>query len=127
MIFSCTLHSYPTDDTMDVLPVIADQPTSQSASYGEEVTLCVSATGTGSLSYYWIKDGDAYFGEKLSHCTGSNTSSLHISAFSPSHEGRYKCVVSNKAGSVESNTVTLSGEYSSAIANTLINLIWYHG
>ena len=110
MIFSCTLHSYPTDDTMDVLPVITEHPSSQSASYGQEVTLCVSVTGTGSLSYYWIKDGDACFGENLSHCTGSNTPSLHISAFSQSHEGRYKCVVSNKAGSVESNSVTLSGE-----------------
>ena len=97
---------------MDVLPFIAKQPASQTICYREKVTMSVSATGTGSLYYYWIKDGDAYFGEKLSHCTGSNTPSLHISAFSPSHEGKYKCVVSNKAGSVESSSVTLSGEYS---------------
>lgn len=74
--------------------------------------LTVSASGSGhdALSYHWIKDGVALFNEMLPNCTGVDTSTLTITSFTAEHEGRYKCVVSSIAGSVESNTVKLTGK-----------------
>ena len=72
------------------------------------LTLTVSAAGQGTLSYHWIKDGLAFFDEKLPSCTGVNTPTLGITSFATEHEGVYKCVVSNAAGSVESTSVELT-------------------
>lgn len=67
----------------------------------------MSAIGQGALSYHWIKDGVAFFDEKLPNCTGVNTPTLCITSFATEHEGVYKCIVSNAAGSVESTVVEL--------------------
>jgi hypothetical protein len=39
------------------LPVIAAQPVNQSASIGKTATFTISATGNGTLSYQWYRDG----------------------------------------------------------------------
>ena len=73
----------------------------------DEVSLSVSATGAGTLYYKWLKDGEQISIHKNLNIHGVNTPSLCIRHFLAQHEGSYKCVVSNKYGSVDSNTVQL--------------------
>ena len=83
-----------------VKPTITTQPKSQSVNEGNSVTFSVVATGTAPLSYQWYKDGKA-----ISGATGS---SYTISSAKSSDAGSYYVIVSNSAGSVTSNTVTLT-------------------
>ena len=86
-------------------------PASQTAGYGQSVTLNVSATGTGPLTYQWKKNGVAI--------EGANQATLTLSAVSRADEGQYSVVVSNEAGSVESTAATLTVE-----VDTTATLTW---
>lgn len=81
-------------------PLINTQPSSQSVVEGNSVTFSVSATGSGTLSYQWQKDG--------SDISGATSSSYSLSAVSSSDAGDYSVVVSNSVGSVSSNSASLT-------------------
>lgn len=85
-------------------PSITAQPTSQIRIKGEEMALSVAAVGKGPLSYQWMKHG-----EPVTHplMSGATTPNLYTIAVQIEHEGSYKCVVSNKAGSVDSEVAQL--------------------
>ena len=85
------------------VPSIDVQPTTQSVTSGSSVTLSVSASG-GSLSYQWQKGGV--------DIAGATTSSYTIASVSTNDAGAYTVVVSNSAGSVNSNAATLAVEAS---------------
>ena len=70
--------------------------------------MCV--TGSGTLSYQWMKDGMAITDDEYPTCTGANTPSLCIQCFSYEHKGSYKCVVSSEVGCVHSTSVTLKSK-----------------
>lgn len=64
-------------------PVITTQPTGASYDAGETVTpLSVAATGSGTLSYQWRKDG-------------VDISGANASSYTPTSSGTYTCVVTN--------------------------------
>ena len=73
---------------------------------GSDVSFSVTATGTAPLSYQWQKDGvDLTDGGSI---TGATTATLTITGVMESNEGGYRCVVTNTAGMVTSNTAILT-------------------
>jgi hypothetical protein len=80
--------------TVLVPPAITSQPQSQTVPPGGGVTFTVTATGTAPLSYQWQYNGNGLG-------PGTNTFTAH-------RAGSYSVVVSNAAGTVLSDTATLS-------------------
>jgi hypothetical protein len=81
------------------LPVIANQPTGQSIAVGGTVALSVVASGAGTLSYVWQKNG--------APVVGATAASLTIPNAQVADSGTYTVVVSNPSGSVTSSPVTV--------------------
>ena len=72
-----------------------------------KVTFKVDATGTEPLAYQWQRDGVNLVNSNI--VTGVTTSTLLIKDAKPNrHEGKYKCVISNDVGDIETNSATLS-------------------
>ena len=81
---------------------IVTQPEGGSASHGETVTLNVVAAGTEPISYQW------YHGDEL--VEGATESTLLLADLQEEDSGTYHVVVSNRAGTETSDTVTLTVE-----------------
>lgn len=83
-----------------VTPTITTQPVAVSVSDGAPATFSVSATGTAPIGYQWMKDGVVI--------DGATDASLTIDAAASGDAGAYSVVVSNPAGAVESQSVSLT-------------------
>ncbi|HPC16914.1 MAG TPA: leucine-rich repeat domain-containing protein [Candidatus Hydrogenedentes bacterium] len=81
-------------------PAITTHPQSLTVATGESASFTVAATGTAPLSYQWAKGGVSV--------GGATAATLSIASVQPSDAGSYTCTVGNMAGSVESNTATLT-------------------
>ena len=97
------------------VPVIVAAPASQSVALGASVTLTVSVTGSGTMTYQWRLNGVAI--------TGANTVSYTISAAKATDAGSYDVVVTNASGSVTSAAATL--EVIAATSTTAQSLATY--
>ncbi|HVS50888.1 MAG TPA: immunoglobulin domain-containing protein [Opitutaceae bacterium] len=86
--------------TAIVAPSITTQPAGASVTVGTSVTFTVAASGTGTLSYQWKKDGAAI--------SGATSASFTIASPQLADAGSYTVVVSNSAGSATSNAATLT-------------------
>ena len=73
---------------------IVQQPVGKSLAAGESASLAVSATGTGTLTYQWFKDGVALGGQ--------TTSELALRDVTPATAGGYQVRISAGADSVAS-------------------------
>jgi len=82
------------------MPSIATQPTNQTVTIGQTATFMVVAAGTAPFSYQWQENGTAISGATSASYTTAATSSSDNGA-------KFQVVVSNSAGSVTSNAVTL--------------------
>ncbi|MFN7140559.1 MAG: immunoglobulin domain-containing protein, partial [Limisphaerales bacterium] len=81
-------------------PTITAQPQSQTRDPGDNVTFTVAATGTGTITYQWRKNGvNLSNGGRIS---GANTSTLIISALQASDVGAYTVRLTDSAGAVTS-------------------------
>ncbi|MEO5958836.1 MAG: immunoglobulin domain-containing protein, partial [Opitutaceae bacterium] len=97
---------------------ITTAPLSQTASAGGSVTFTVAATGTGTLTYQWSKDGVAL--------VGATSASLTVTDIQPLNAGIYTVVVTSGATSVTasailgfSSTAKVSGAGTEVGANIL--------
>src|SRR5271155_2467553 len=82
-------------------PVITTQPTNQTVIAGETATFSVMAGGTGPLNYQWQKG--------TTPVSGATSASYTTPATTTADNGlQFSVVVSNSAGSVTSNTATLT-------------------
>ena len=91
--------------TVNSKPVITTQPTSVTVTAGQTATFKVTAAGATSYQWYVSKDKGATWTEILNN----STSATYALATQAKHNGyRYYCKVTNAAGSVYSNTVTLT-------------------
>lgn len=80
--------------------VISLHPVSQAVQVYQDVTLNVSASGSGSLAYQWRKDGVAIDGEIKSYLTLSQVTEADAAA--------YDVVISNETGVVASSAAMLT-------------------
>src|SRR5207248_2261071 len=82
-------------------PTITAQTVSQTVTVGQTATFSVVASGTAPLSYQWQKNG--------ANISGATTASYTTPATTSTDNGAtYDVVVSNSAGTVTSNTATLT-------------------
>ncbi len=87
-------------------PVILEQPQSQQVCVGSTVVFAVSASGGGTLTYRWQKDGsDLADG---GHYAGTATPVLTVSGVSAEVVGQYQCVICNAGGCASSDPTLLS-------------------
>jgi len=90
----------------DADPAITLQPVGESAAAGTNVTLTTTAVGSTALSFQWKKGGaNLVDGGSLS---GATTDTLTITGVVAADSGDYTVDVSNTAGSVVSDTATLT-------------------
>ena len=83
-----------------VLPSIVTQPQASAILVGESATFTVSAIGTPTLTYQWRRNG--------ADIPGATASSYSLINASTSDDGaQFSVTVSNAAGSVSSNAVSL--------------------
>ena len=90
-----------TVNSSPVAPTITTQPTNQSVAVGQTATFTVAATGTAPINYQWQKN-------KLNIAGATAASYTTPVATSADNGATFDVVVSNAAGSVTSNTVTLT-------------------
>jgi hypothetical protein len=82
-------------------PTISSQPSSQTVAVGQSATFSVTATGVGTLTYQWKKNGVAI--------SGATSSSYTTPAATTASSGQqFSVTVSNGAGSVTSNAANLT-------------------
>ena len=87
--------------TVNVLPSITAQPASKSVTAGQTATFSVTATGTGTLSYLWFKNGVAVPGATSTSYTTPVTATGDNGA-------TFAVTVSGSTGSVTSTSATLT-------------------
>lgn len=83
-----------------VAPQISSQPTAQTVIVGGQATFAVTATGTPTPTYQWLRNGVAV--------SGATNASLDLTNVQASQAGSYSVVVTNSAGSRTSNSATLT-------------------
>lgn len=84
--------------TGPLLPVITSQPVAATVTTGGSASF--SVTATGATGYQWTFNG--------SNITGATGATHSITSATTAQAGSYRVVVSNGAGSVNSDTVTLT-------------------
>jgi hypothetical protein len=85
--------------------VITAHPVNRSVCPGASTTFAVTASGTGSLSYRWQRNGiDLSDGGHLSGATGPT---LAVSSVDRSDEAGYRCIVTDNNGQVSSYSAGL--------------------
>ena len=85
-------------------PAISAQPTAQTITAGQTATFSVTATGTGTLSYQWKKNG-----RDITGGSGATSNTYITPAMGYAGNGAvYSVVVSDSVGTTTSNTATLT-------------------
>ncbi len=93
--------------SVDVGPTIVTSPDAVQACTGSSVTLSVTASGTGPLSFQWRRNAV--------DVVGATSASYVIPSLSSADAGNYDCVVTNAFGSVTSGVGAVT-----ALAPTVI-------
>lgn len=90
--------------TVNSAPSISSQPTGATICSGQTTQLCVTASGSGTLTYQWRRDG-------------SNVSGATSSCYTANSAGSYQCIVSNACGSVTSSAAVVTVNSAPSIAS----------
>ncbi|HEU5080965.1 MAG TPA: pectinesterase family protein [Opitutaceae bacterium] len=85
--------------TPSLAPIIVVQPTSKTTTDGDSVTFTVQAVGVPEPTYQWRKNG--------ANIPGATSATYTIAHTSVSDADTYSVFVSNSAGDITSDTVTL--------------------
>ena len=80
-------------------PTIVTQPLSRTSAEGTQVSLTVTATGLGNLTYQWQINNQ--------NIPGATSSTLVLSAVRPSANGNYRVIVGNTYGTTISTEATV--------------------
>jgi hypothetical protein len=105
-------------DTSMAPPVISAQPASLLVNAGTAATIAVTATGGGTLSYQWLRNGMPI--------SGATTASYSIASVAAADAGAYSVRVSNSGGHTDSSSAALSvnvvaGTLSAITASQTVN------
>lgn len=106
-----------TVNAVPVAPTITTQPANQTVTAGQTATFSVVATGTAPLAYQWQKNGS----DIPSATSASYTTPVTTTADSGA---LFRVMVSNTAGSVTSNSATLT--VNPGTSNSTVDVITYH-
>lgn len=110
-----TTYSNAASLTLTATVTITQQPTSQSVALGATAMLTVSASGGGTLTYQWQKDGNNL--TDGGHYSGATTATLTVSSFAAGDAGSYRCVVTSVGcGSATSDSAVLATNLCSPFA-----------
>jgi hypothetical protein len=96
----CNMNGIPDECGGDGNPDITAHPQNQSACENGEATFSVVASGKGTLSYQWQRNG----GE----IPGATAATLQIDPVAAADAGAYNCVVTDSCGSATSSSATLT-------------------
>lgn len=106
-----------TVNSAPVAPTITTQPANQTVTAGQSATFSVVATGTAPLSYQWQKNA--------ADITNATSASYMTPVTTTADSGAlFRVVVSNSAGSITSNTATLT--VNPGTTNSTVDVITYH-
>jgi hypothetical protein len=94
-----------------LVPTITRAPVNQSVAVGRNTAFTVEASGAAPLAYQWSKDNRPI--------AGATNATLALTAVADADAGSYAVSVTNSAGSVRSNPVTL---VVSAAVSKIINM-----
>ena len=103
-----------------VAPTITSQPSSLTVTAGQSAMFSVTATGTPAPTYQWQKNS--------TNIAGATGSSYAISSTTTSDAGSYQVVVSNSAGTVTSNSASLTVDSapSPPPSGSSVSVLTYH-
>jgi hypothetical protein len=87
-------------------PSIVSNPVSQIKTAAQAITLTVQASGSGPLTYQWMKGGISV--SNGGGISGATTATLSFASVEASQAGEYTVIVSNSAGSVTSAPAALT-------------------
>ena len=88
------------------LPQITQHPADQAVRAGQTATFTVTASGSGTLSYLWLRDGLPLSAD--THFRDITTPTLTIDGVDSYHVGAYSCRVTNSGGNTTSNEAALT-------------------
>lgn len=95
----------PVTLTLNLKPVITSQPSSTTVTAGKKATFKVMATGAVSYKWFYKKPSETAWKE----VTQNGTSATYTLTTATRHNGnKYRCTITNSAGSVNSNIATLT-------------------
>jgi glucose/arabinose dehydrogenase len=100
--------------TVTTAPVITRQPQNTTIAQGGNGSFSVTASGTAPLNYQWKKDGNII--------TGATSATFNINSATQADQGNYSVTISNGAGTITSNTVSLTVVTSPVITNQPANV-----
>jgi hypothetical protein len=100
-----------------VASTITTQPANQTVTAGQTATFSVVAAGTPPLSYQWQKNGSDITNATAASYTTPVTTTVDSGTM-------FRVVVSNTAGSMTSNSATLT--VNPATSNSTVDVITYH-
>src|SRR5207244_4120447 len=87
-------------------PVISTQPANQTVTAGGTATFSVTATGTGTLTYQWMKGATTL--ANGGNISGATSATLTISNAQSADQATYSVTAANASGSVASPGATLT-------------------
>lgn len=85
---------------INAAPRVTSQPVAATVAIGGSISFSVTATGSGTLTYQWLKNGLALSGSTGSTLTLSNTQAASA--------GTYACVISNTLNGTTATTTSAS-------------------
>src|SRR5204862_283682 len=98
-------------------PAIVTNPVNRTVPAGNNTTFSVSARGTASLSYRWVKDGTTLLSNG-GNISGANSATLTVNNVGGGDIGNYAAYVTNGLGAFAlSASATLSFQTDPAITN----------
>lgn len=92
--------------TLSGKPTITQQPLPQNICTGGTAVFAVAASGEGTLTYQWRKNSANV--TDGGHYSGATTTTLTVSNADSGDAASYRCVVTNAAGSTNSNQAPLT-------------------
>jgi hypothetical protein len=102
-VISNTILTDTTISVSDNHPVITSQPQSLTVVGNQKVTLSITASGSGTLSYQWYKDGKAI--------AGATSSTYTITRAQSTDAGNYTVKISSSFGVIESNAAVVKVDF----------------
>jgi len=100
-----------------MVPVITTQPVNKSVIAGSSVSFTVAASGIPAPTYQWQINAN---GTTFTNISGATSATYTVSAVATSQNGyKYRCIVTNAAGTATSNAATLTVNIAKASGATV--------